>query len=80
MTVLQREKEVQKLVDHFDSILMNEISDEFARKYTSRDCAMVAINLVLDTLEVKIRPKILDIHVQLNKDYFNELKQALRNL
>jgi hypothetical protein len=80
MVVLQREKEVQKLVDHFDSILMNEISDEFVRKYTSRDCAMVAINLVLDSLEVKIRPKILHIHVQLNKDYFNELKQALRNL
>jgi hypothetical protein len=80
MTVLQREKEVQKLVDHFDSILMDHISDEFARKYTSRDCAMVAINLTLDALEVKIRPKILGIQVQLNKDYFNELKQALKNL
>jgi hypothetical protein len=80
MVVLQREKEVQKLVDHFDSILMNEISDEFVRKYTSRDCAMVAINLVLDAFEVKISPKILTIQIELNKNYFNELKQALINL
>jgi hypothetical protein len=81
MTDEERAKELlNQLVDQFDSILMNEISDEFARKYTSRDCARVAINLVLDTLTVKISPPRLDIHLQINKYNFNKLKQTLIDL
>jgi hypothetical protein len=43
-------EKAKELIDNYNALLIDEIYDEFARKYAAKSCALFAVDEILNTL------------------------------
>ena len=70
----------EQLVDAFINRTRNRFEREAMSHRRAKICAKIAVNLVLDAMEVHISPKSLVIQIEINKFHYERLKEQLEKL
>lgn len=70
----------EQLVDAFINRTRNRFEKEAMSHRRAKVCAQIAVDMVLDAMEIYIIPKRQDIQIFINKSHYNKLKEELEKL
>lgn len=70
----------EQLVDAFINRTRNRFEKEAMSYRRAKVCAQIAVDMVLDAMEIYIIPKRQDIQIFINKSHYNKLKEELEKL
>ena len=70
----------EQLVDKFINVTRNRFEHDAMSYRRAKVCAKMAVEMVLDAMEVHISPRIQSVQIEINQQVYNKLKQELEKL
>jgi hypothetical protein len=70
----------EQLVDKFINVTRNRFEHDAMSYRRAKVCAKMAVEMVLDAMEVHISPSIQSVQIEINQQVYNKLKQELEKL
>lgn len=70
----------EQLIDKFINVTRNRFEHDAMSYRRAKVCAKMAVEMVLDAMEIHISPKRQDIQIEINQQVYNKLKEELEKL